>query len=189
MSKLPIQLNVFLHKDLRDIDENLLYIQYFDWLTDTISRISDRVMDVHFIKPEDAPAICTYDYKTDDLQQLMDGAYETLLKYLNENFDDYGNDALHKYLLLTRDDINKKTLGVAHTPGLFGIASTTSRITASHEVGHLLNARHEDSAERNETYMGNGPFKSIMTAVSSKQAFVFSDKNEENIRNYLNQFD
>ncbi|MOA65839.1 hypothetical protein D3C78_1923690 [compost metagenome] len=49
----------------------------------------------------------------------------------------------------------------------------------------MLNAAHEDSDENVSTYYGT--YKSIMYKTARKSAFTFSKKNEENIRNYLNQ--
>ncbi len=186
MSKRPIKLTVFLHEDLSDINEDLLHQDYFDWLEDTVSRISGRTMDVIFIQPSDAPTLSSLNYRSEDMKLLLDKFQHALLIHL-ENEDRNTYDAtINKYLLLTRDDINKSTLGVARRQGALGIASITSKLTASHEVGHMLDAVHEDSDENASTYYGT--YKSIMYKTAGKSAFVFSKKNQENIRNYLNQF-
>jgi hypothetical protein len=186
MSKRPIKLTVFLHEDLNNINEDLLYQDCFDWLENTISRISGRTMDVIFIQPSDAPTLSSLNYKSENIEFLMAKFQDTLLTHLENQERDTNNATINKYLLLTRDDINKSTLGVARRQGALGIASITSKLTASHEVGHMLDAVHEDSDENASTYYGT--YKSIMYKTAGKSAFVFSKKNQENIRNYLNQF-
>lgn len=186
MSKRPIKLTVFLHEDLSDINEDLLHQDYFDWLEDTISRISGRTMDVILIQPSDAPTLSSFNYKSENMELLISQFQDTLLTHLENKERDTYDATIDLYLLLTRDDINKNTLGVALTPGALGIASITSKLAASHEVGHMLNAVHEDSDENISTYYGT--YKSIMYKTAGKSAFAFSKKNEDNIRNYLNQF-
>ncbi|MFV0932656.1 hypothetical protein [Pseudomonas jessenii] len=186
MSKRPIKLNVFLHEDLKGINEDLLHQDYFDWLADTVSRISDRTMDVNLIQPSDALTLSSFNYKSDNIERLMDKFQDALLTHLGNQDRTTYDASIDLYLLLTRDDINKTTLGVAQQPGVMGIASITSKLTASHEVGHMLNAAHEDSDENVSTYYGT--YKSIMYKTARKSAFTFSKKNEENIRNYLIQF-
>lgn len=186
MSKRPIKLTVFLHEDLSDINEDLLHQDYFDWLEDTISRISGRTMDVILIQPSDAPTLSSFNYKSENMELLISQFQDTLLTHLENQERDTYDATINKYLLLTRDDINKSTLGVARRQGALGIASITSKLTASHEVGHMLDAVHEDSDENVSTYYGT--YKSIMYKTTGKSAFVFSKKNQENIRNYLNQF-
>ena len=51
----------------------------------------------------------------------------------------------------------------------------------------MFNANHEDFDENITTYYG--PHHSIMDPYARSNAFAFSKKNQENIVNYLNQFD
>jgi hypothetical protein len=185
MSKRPIDIVVFIHEDLKEINEDQLYADYFDWVADEIARISDRTTDVIFVQPSDAPALCNLDYKTEDLNGLLDSLEDELQQHIRTK-DYFSDNRIYVFLLLTRNDINKKTLGVAYNPGNLGIASTTSSPTAAHEIGHMFNAQHEDSDENIDTYFGRA--KSIMYASAAKDvAFSFSTKNEENIRRYLDR--
>ena len=154
MSKRPIKLTVFLHEDLNNINEDWLHQEYFDWLEDTISRISGRTMDVILIQPSDAPTLSSFNYKSENFELLISQLQDTLLTHLKNQESDTNDATINKYLLLTRDDINKKTLGIAQSQGALGIASITSKLTASHEVGHMLDAEHEDSDENVSTYYG-----------------------------------
>ncbi|CAI8985918.1 Metalloendopeptidase [Pseudomonas sp. IT-P74] len=185
MPKRQIMLTVFVHEDLTGYNEDKLYLDHFDWIADTIARISARTMDVTFVPPSDAPFISNLDYKTEDLANLLNTLQDKILEYVESLQPD---DYLHKFLLLTRDDINDKTLGVAYAPGIAGVASTTYKVTAAHEIGHMFNANHEDAEESVSTYYG--PAKSTMYATADGPiAFRFSKTNEENIRRYLNQAD
>ena len=187
MSKRPIMLIVFIHNDLKGSNEDQLYIDHLDWLADTIARISGRITEVTFVQPSDAPALSNLDYKTDDLDDLFESLEAGLSKYISSDKSAIHDNSIYKFLLLTRDHINKKTLGVAYTPGHLGIASVDPKGTPAHEFGHMFNAKHQDSGEV-ITYWG--PAKSIMYATAEGAvAFSFSSKNQESIRNYLNQYD
>lgn len=187
MSKRPIMLIVFIHDDLKGSNKDQLYIDHFDWLVGTIARISGRTTDVTFVQPSDAPALSSLDYKTDDLDDLLESLEAKLSEYISSDKSAIHDNSICKYLLLTRDPINKKTLGIAYTPGHLGIASFDPKDTAAHEFGHMFNATHPDSSEVT-TYWG--PAQSIMHATAEKNVTLsFSSKNQENIRNYLNQYD
>jgi hypothetical protein len=178
---------VFIHDDLKESNEDQLYIDHFDWLADTIARISGRITEVTFVQPSDAPALSKLDYKTDDLDDLFESLEAGLSKYVNSDKSVIHDNSIYKFLLLTRDHINKEILGIAYNPGHLGIASFDPKDTAAHEFGHMFNADHPDSGEV-MTYWG--PAKSIMHATAERDVTLsFSSKNQENIRNYLNQYD
>lgn len=187
MSKRQILLTVFMHEDLKDTNEDELYLNHFDWLADTIAAISGRAMDVNFISASTAPAICSLDYKTDHLAELLKRLHGHIFDYVDAGKIAPDNN-LHKFLLLTRDRMNANTLGVAYTPGILGVASIMERVAAAHEVGHMFNAIHEDAQEEVPTYYGTARSTMYPTA-DDVIAFHFSDKNQANIRNYLNKLD
>ena len=188
MSKRPIKLTVFIHEDLKDADEDQLYEDHFDWLADKLEFISTRTVNVNLIKPSDAPLVSNFDYKGENLGELLSGLKYQVAIYLLAVRNVTDDNSLNKFLLLTRSPINAKILGIAYTAGHFAIASTTSKDVAAHEVGHMFDARHEDVDEKFETYYG--PRKTIMYKTQDESvAFAFSEQNQENIRKYLSQFD
>lgn len=184
MSLRPIKITIFIHQDLAGYNEDTLYMRHFWWVDEEIPRISGRDMDILFVAPSAAPSISSLDYKTDDLGKLL----ETLQNEVNAYVETLERDgAIHKYLLLTKDDLNDRILGVAYTPGAVGVASLTDRITATHEIGHMFDAKHEDADENVKTY--TGIYNTTMFATADKPtAFRFSKKNQENIRRYLAQY-
>ena len=186
MSKLPITLTVFIHEDLKDYNQDLLFSHHFDWLKHTITKISGRAIYVNFVQPSDAPSMSNLDYKTDDLEKLLTTMAAELEQHISAKNTSLEN-SIRKFLLLTRDDINKNVLGVAFESGSLAVASITNSATAAHEVGHMLSANHQDSDKSTTTYYGT--VNSIMYATTGSTGFRFSDKNKDNIRNYLDQFD
>jgi hypothetical protein len=187
MSKRELLINVFVHEDLKDQLEDKLYLDHFFWIESRLGDISDRSVDVIFIAPSDAPLISTFSYKNekeDDALDALDLLVSTFKRDMRKTKGIIYDDNIHKFLLLTRDNINDNCLGIAYLPGQLAIASTTRPATAAHEIGHMFNAIHEDA---DDTYEGL-PNKSIMSP-SSRLSHRFSKKNQENIRAYLNQFD
>ncbi|MBV6825342.1 zinc-dependent metalloprotease [Pseudomonas sp. PD9R] len=187
MSKRPILLTVFIHEDLGSYNEDKLYLDHFDWIADKIASLSGRTMDVVFVPPSDSPFISNIDYKTDNIGSLLAKLSYQIEIHLNTSQNTIVDNSIHKFLLLTRDNINDEMLGAAYSPGQLGISSITTKIAAAHEVGHMFDARHEDSEVNAETYYGIA--KTIMYPIAeSPVAFRFSDKNLENIKTYLNRF-
>lgn len=183
MLKQPILLTVFIHEDLKEANQDHLYVNHLDWVVDRISLISGRAMDVNFIAPSAAPPISTFDYKQDDLGDLMASLYSEVLKYAHSE-KSFDGRHLYKFLLLTRDAINDTTLGVAYTAGALAIASIVHNVAAAHEIAHMFDARHEDAEENVPTYYGPAN-TALHPNTDGTIAFRFSEKNEENIRRYL----
>lgn len=189
MSKRPLTLTIFIHEDLKDYDTDRLYLNHFDWILDELERISGRTMDMVFLPPADAPVISAYEYKNDDEEKSLQGLLYRVGSYKRQMWANHNrtyDDNLDKFMLLTRDNINNRVLGIANFPGKLAIASITSNPTPAHEIGHLFSARHADFDENISTY--HGTYKSLM-APYGPAAFALSEKNRENIVNYLNQFD
>ena len=190
MSKHPLTLTTFIHEDLKDYNTDTLYQDHFDWILEEIARISGRTFDIVFVPPSDAPVIGAYEYKKEDEGESLQGLFYQIGSYkrqMRANHNRMYDDNTDKFLLLTRDDINNRVLGIANLPGQLAIASITTKTTVAHEIGHMFNANHEDFDENITTYYG--PHHSIMDPYARSNAFAFSKKNQDNIVNYLNQFD
>lgn len=187
MSRRPIMLTIFIHEDLKDFDQDLFYQNNIDWLVEKIETISGRNTEFGFVLPSEAPSLCSINYKSTDLRGFVELLDTELSEYLSKPGMVQDN-SINKYLLLTRDAMNPETLGVAYTPGRVGTATVNPSITAVHEFGHMFNANHEDSQAIVDTYYGLG--KSLMQpSADGKVALVLSKKNQQNIRDYLDQYD
>jgi len=180
-------LKVFIHEDLKDYKMQDLREQ-FDWVVAEIEEISGRRMTLSFVPPSEAPGISDFNYIHSDAPYVL-YAYSREIDAYKDSSDYKYDDNLHKFLLLTRHNINSSTSGIAAPSGTYAIASINYRAPA-HEVGHMFDARHEDyevlyDGWWNETIMAPGTGFSPLRGNANR----FSDKNRENIRQYLEQFD
>lgn len=183
----PLLLKVFIHEDLTEYKMRDLR-EHFDWLVSEIEAVSGRQMTLSFVPPSDSSDISSYDYKNSDASHALLGWYDKIEEYKTSSADTF-DDNLHKFLLLTRDNINSNVAGIAAPTGHYAIASINHRAPA-HEVGHMFDARHDDyevlyNGWWDETIMAPGTGFSSLRGNANR----FSDKNRENIREYLEQFD
>ncbi|MBV6825343.1 hypothetical protein [Pseudomonas sp. PD9R] len=180
-------LMVFIHEDLSDYPYRDLRDQ-FDWLISEIEDISGRQMTLTFVPSSNSPELSSYDYKNSDAASALWGWYDKIEAYKASSTFKF-DDNLHKFLLLTRDNINSGVAGIAAPTGHYAIASINHRAPA-HEVGHMFDARHDDyevlyNGWWDETIMAPGSGFSSLRGNANR----FSDKNRDNIREYLEQFD
>jgi hypothetical protein len=182
---------VFIHKDLSDYSTADIYEDHFKWLSEELETTSGRPFAIIFISPSDAPRdLSNYSYKVDtpeqtlyDWRKIVDAHKDS---YTSGSYDDH----TRKFLLLTRDNLSSTVAGIASPRGYCAIASIRRDQTPAHEVGHMFGARHQDY----EVYY-NGWWDETIMASSSEasplrgDAKRFSDKNRENIRNYLEMHD
>ncbi len=185
----PLMLLVFIHKDLSDYKTNELYENYFKWLSEEFETLSGRPFATIFIPPSDAPTLSDHSYKVGMPEQAL---YDWYLKveeqkktYTSGSYDDH----TRKFLLLTRDNLNSSTAGIASPKGYCAISSIRGNQYPAHEVGHMLGATHEDyevyyNGWWDETIMAPGTGFSALRGDAKR----FSDKNRENIRSYLEEY-
>jgi len=185
MAKQPLVLNVFIHEDLSSHSRLGLYTTHFSWFSDEIQNLSGRKISINMFSPSEAQSLSDLDYKNISAAVSLDAWRERLKKHFGPLLLNDSHTRFNKCLLLTRNDINPSVLGFAQFKGYAGIASITSDMTPAHEAGHMFGATHEDS----EILYNGWWSETIMSAESSPlrgNANRFSDKNRENIRNYLN---
>lgn len=181
----PLTLNVFIHEDLSSYSRYKLYETHFSWFSDEIQNLSGRKITVNMFSPSEAKTLSDFYYKNISAAVSLDAWKEKLKTHFGALLLDESHTRFNKYLLLTRNDITSSVLGISQSQGYAGIASTTSDMTPAHETGHMFGATHEDS----EILYNGWWSETIMSAASSplrSNANRFSDKNRENIRNYLN---
>ncbi|MHC8329792.1 zinc metalloprotease [Pseudomonas sp. LB1P83] len=187
-SKNPILLMVYIHSDLDEYDINELNHDYFSWARTELQDISNRNIDMILITKSTSPEMANFDYKdvssAYSLHRWSQLVNKTSLRI--PAAQSY-HPKLIKHLLLTRNPINEKIAGVAYSKDECGIASISSYMTPAHEIGHMLGATHEDA----EVIYNGWWHDTIMKPVNALHGndYRFSDKNRENIRNYLSKFD
>ena len=194
--KKPITIIVVLHNDLQEYQKNDLYTDYFSWLKTELESISERYVRFLLHSHHEVPHLSGYNYKNEDgvaalrgWVNLIQDWYTKILKYEEHE------PGLTKVLLLTRNNIYTKAggllggiAGYGLVKGHCAIAAITSKQIPAHEIGHMLGATHEDSEVIyngwwHDTIMLSDDFSS-----ARGNAYRYSDKNRENIRQYLSTF-
>lgn len=163
---------------------------FFSWLVTELESISGRKVELIEMDKESAPELHTFNYVSaghDDAIQRWKYAVTQFLERTSKVAS-----KLDKFILLTRNlVIPGALLGVANGKGgQFAIATTNIYTVAAHEIGHMLGAEHEASDIIYDGWWSD----TIMTAVHQPAdwrttSYRFSDKNRQQIKTYLSQFD
>jgi len=203
--KRPINLHIVIHEDLKGVDRNQLFNEHFSWLKTELEEISGRDIHFSFLSPHEMRHM---NYKHEDFGK----AGQAWAQEVEDLRDKLGFDPdINKFLLLTKDDLAKGVAGTGVSD--YAIAKAHS-VAPAHEVGHMFGATHEDAENyfnKEGKTISSLYGESVALEVIRKipqfrriwgyqpsimnggdgiqqpqgQAYRFSDKNRENIRNYL----
>lgn len=184
----PIRLNIVVHDDVpENLRKRLPQTFLQPWINE-IEPLTGR--KVEFWIQENVAGITDIDYQAK-------GGEETLLKALRWHNDAFwGNMGgtgstyrLDKTLVLVRNTVvadGNVYLGRAIINGATGWASTTAFGSVGHELGHMLNATHE-----NAEVLFNGWFCETFMYPARlglrSNCYRYSDINREAIRAYLSE--
>ncbi|MHC8317044.1 reprolysin-like metallopeptidase [Pseudomonas sp. LB3P31] len=194
--KKPITIMVVIHNDLQDYSREKLYDDHFSWLQTELEDISGRPVFIHMSDKNDVPELSDYSYRNTDVGAAAEGWKQKTGDLHNSMSQQQSfHSGLVKILLLTRNNVDETLWGLLGSVGgvtfmksYAGIAAITSRQAAAHEIGHMLGATHEDS----EVHYDGWWKDSVMLADQGSQfrgnSDRFSDKNRQNIRDYLAKF-
>jgi hypothetical protein len=182
---------VYIHSDLDGYDINELNKDYFSWVRTELQDISNRNIDMTINTKSTSPEMANFEYKDNSSGRSLYN-WSILVDQMSSRVKVPGREFYHrkliKHLLLTRDPINEMVAGVAYSEDRYGIASISYKMAAGHEIGHMLGATHEDADILYNGWWDDTIMKEDHSPLRGN-AYRFSDKNRENIRNYLSQFD
>ncbi|MEC4559468.1 hypothetical protein [Pseudomonas inefficax] len=175
-SKKTLHIWLYLHDDTSNMSLISLGDDYLIPLKNELLSFID--LDVRFIIDNThTPGVTDFNYKI--------GPEEAVAEWRERlQAHDLITPGLHKYLLVTRDDLDFTTKGIAENEGQVGIASITTYMAIGHEVGHMLGTIHEDA----ETFFEGGWWKDSYTKSYNPlkgNAHRYSDANRRNIKRHL----
>lgn len=194
--KKPIVIMVIIHNDLQDYPRDKLTTEYFTWFQTELEEISGRPVFIYMSDKHDVPELADYSYRTDVAKVALEG-WSQQVKSLHASMLEKENFHSHliKILLLTRYNINEVlgglaggTRGIAYFKGYAGIAAITSSHVPAHEIGHMLGATHEHSDVIYDGWWHDTIMRVDEGSVLRGNSYRFSDRNRQNIRDYLDQF-
>ncbi|MCF5649806.1 hypothetical protein GIV49_09475 [Pseudomonas syringae] len=183
-SRQPLTLYLVLHDDLSHHNTLELRQDYFAWLIKDLESFTDRYVRLAFIR--DVPGLTDFAYQNDDVDETYYAWKTTMDRYVIDN--DMERNATNKYLLLTQNKINSKTLGASEDKSYTGIASLETFTIPAHELGHMLGGTHE-AAE--VLYKGGWWCQTNIIESHEKirsNCYVYSDANKQIMAEHLNRF-
>lgn len=179
VEKRPLFIFAFVHDDIPESKIPSIFPEHFLPMIKEIKLATGRDVSVRFIR--NTPPYTTYAYKGDN-QASYDGWKDLGAQY--RDLHNLPRSKTTKFMLLTNDWMNDKTLGLAGVGQPFAIATLSSKQVVGHEVGHMLDAKHELSEVRYngwwcETFMA----PKVQSLLSN--CYVFTNPNHELIKQYL----
>ena len=193
--KKPIVIMVIIHDDLKEHDQDKLYADHFSWLKTELELVAQRDILIIMCTPGEAPELSGYHYKNEDNSASLGGWKDQLKNLFSEmSRNPHFNPNLIKFILLTRDNIHEQLgglggqqVGLAAVKGHYAIAAITLTQAPAHEIGHMIGATHEDSEVTYDGWWRDTIMLADGFTPLRGNAYRFSDKNRDNIREYLSR--
>ncbi|MEX5573089.1 hypothetical protein Q1J52_09170 [Pseudomonas lijiangensis] len=182
--KRPLFLYVFLHDDIPAAERVNLKKDYFSWMIKDLESFTGRRVYLDIIDKKST--LSGFRYQTTDLQRGQQEWDSFVDRHIQEN--NLPRNGTTKFLLLTRNPVNEKTLGYTRERHYAAIASIQTYTTAAHEIGHMLGGLHEHS----EVLFRGGWWCETNITPTRQQiranCYIYSAQNKKNIAEHLNQF-
>lgn len=184
-SRQPVRLYFFYHDDVDASTRRIVPRNYLKDCIDELKKISGREFII--------------EYKA-SIAGLTDIPYRGTPTYVlaewNRRVNDYAGkhnlpwSKTTRYVLITREQLDAVTLGIAYFQGGVAVASLVTYRTLAHELGHTFGATHED-AELSYNAFGVPCETYLYPARDGSRAncYHYSLKNRSNIADFLGTFD
>ena len=185
----PLTIYVFKHNDVREKVSSLIHEHFGWWVkhmndinedyrkTSNITLYSELVIDFRTDS-----TIQSFNYRGDPGERLKALAKE-MRRYQQDN-GFLGSYKRNKFLLMTEKMMNWQTLGIAYVGGQYAMAADDDEQVAAHEIGHMLNGRHDKAdVVYNGWWCESILYWQHVFLRASCQ--YYTDQNKEVITNYL----
>jgi hypothetical protein len=139
VSKHTIFINTFIHDDVKE-PQSQIFEKFFLPLIKEIEGFTGRRVSIQFIR--NLQPYTNFVYENEDHQATANKWKVLALKYRNEKNLPYNKTT--KFLLVTKNQLNNQAAGIAGAGQQFGIASLIRELYVGHEIGHMLDASHEN---------------------------------------------
>lgn len=180
-SKQTIFIHTFIHNDVRE-PQSQIFERFFLPMVKELEGITGRRVSIQFIR--NLPPYTEFYYKNEDQKATAKNWDLLTIKYRNEKNLPYARTT--NFLLITNDLLNSSTAGIAGVGAQFDIASLTNVLAVGHEIGHMLNANHENAEI---LYRGGWWCDSYMMpnpTYLTGNCHVYTDANRQRISTFLN---
>jgi hypothetical protein len=138
--KIPIFIHAFIHDDVTQ-PQSEIFAEHFLPMVKELEGVTGRRVSVQFIRNQ--PTYTDFAYMNEDELVTMKKWRDRTHDYKVEK--NLPSTRTTKFILLTKSALNDRVAGLAGTGQQAAIASLKSAANVGHEIGHTLDALHENS--------------------------------------------
>lgn len=139
-SKHTIFINTFIHDDVKEPHPQI-FEKFFLPMIKEIEGFTGRRVSIQFIR--NLQPYTNFQYKNENYEATSNKW--KILTNIYRNEKNLPQTKTTKFLLVTNNLLNDRVAGVAGIGSQSAIAALTSELNVGHEVGHMLDATHENS--------------------------------------------
>ncbi|MTI11900.1 hypothetical protein [Sansalvadorimonas verongulae] len=144
----PLTIFVFKHDDVQETVSSLIH-EHFSWWVKHMNDISEEYRKTNHVPLfselvidfRTDSTIQSFKYRGEPRERLKELAKE--MRRYKKNNGILGSFKRNKFLLMTEKMMDWKTLGIAYQGGEYAMAADDDEQVAAHEIGHMLNGRHD----------------------------------------------
>ncbi|HEY0288264.1 MAG TPA: M12 family metallo-peptidase [Pseudomonas sp.] len=149
LSKKPVNLYLFYHDDVDAATRRIVPKNYLKDCIQELQKVTGREFSIHYMRS--IPGMTDMNYKGYEAQVIADWDKQ-VRRYVEQHR--LSLEKTDKYLLVTNDQLNENTVGVAYQGKNSLVASLVTYQAIAHEIGHSLGAVHEDSELQHNAFGG-----------------------------------
>jgi hypothetical protein len=181
ISKQPVRLYVFYHDDVPQATERIVPRTYLMDCINELQKITGREFLIDY--KSKVPGLTDIDYKA-----LGQASLDEWIKRIRDYTQTHQlpRSKTERYLLVTQDNLDKRTMGITYSGHYALIASVFAYQTIAHELGHSFGATHEDAELQHNAFGGVCETYTYPERNPGRgNCYSYSLKNRERIRAFL----